>query len=75
MNFLSTFWRLISARFEAFAQSKEQQTEPVSIQVQTRQHAMASERLDMNLSNIYEVLISFYIRLMKLNYVGGWPSG
>ena len=37
--------------------------------MQSRQLAVASERLDMSLSNIYEVLVSIYIRLMKLKYV------
>lgn len=71
MNFINHFWQLTSSRFEVLAQSSERQNEPVPTAVQTRQLAVASERLDMSLSNIYEVLVSIYIRLMKLKYVSG----
>lgn len=74
MNFIKHFWQLISSRFEVLAQSSERQNEPVPAAVQSRQLAVASERLDMSLSNVFEVLVSIYIRLMKLKYVSGGES-
>ena len=74
LNFIYHFWQLTSSRFEVLAQASERQNEPVPTAVQTRQLAVASERLDMSLSNIYEVLVSIYIRLMKLKYVSGGGS-
>ena len=74
LNFIKHFWQLVSSRFEVLVQSSERQNEPVPAAVQSRQLAVASERLDMSLSNVYEVLISIYIRLMKLKYVSGGES-
>lgn len=71
---MNHFWQLTSSRFEVLVQSSERQNEPVPAAVQSRQLAVASERLDMSLSNIYEVLVSIYIRLMKLKYVSGGES-
>lgn len=69
LSFLNRFWLFVSERFEALSQTKERQNDSFRSSAQPHQLAAASKQLDMNLSNIFEVLVSIYIRLMNLNYV------